>query len=107
MFGILPWKGFKVRPEADVITEKQFDYLYGWAKKNAQVKSKQDGELTPTLIESIYGEATLMFDKQKKLFDKVSLAEQWARDNGIAVVIRHKAGMIIGDNMEGRGREVA
>lgn len=101
MFGILSWKGFKdVKPEVDAITESQSDYLYKWAKSH--VKPKEDGVLTPTLVESIYGETTLLFDKQKKVFDKVGLAEQWARDNGIAVVIRHKAGMIIGDNMEGR-----
>jgi len=58
--------------------------------------------LSPTLIQSIYGNAKLIFGKlESKEFPSALEAEKWAEESGIKIRIRHNAAsLVIADNLQ-------
>jgi hypothetical protein len=73
------------------------ELLYG--KMKAPTKSVKQHTI-PTLIENIYNVSKLLHDFESKEFETKADAERWAEKNGIKIVIHHRAGAIVGSNME-------
>jgi hypothetical protein len=73
------------------------EMLYG--KLKVETKSVKP-DIIPTLIQSIYNKSVLLHDHEVKEFETSVDAEKWAEKNGIKIMIRHRAGAIIGSNMD-------
>lgn len=58
--------------------------------------------LSPTLIQSIYGNTKIIFGKlESKEFPSLFEAEKWVEETGIKIRIRHEgASLVIADNLQ-------
>jgi len=79
-----------------------FQDLYKGDIRESKNVTWDEVPLFPTLVQSIYGNAKLIFGKlESKQFPSALEAEKWAETNSIKIRIRHNAAsLVIADNSE-------
>ena len=82
------------------VIENVFEVLY--AKEIIEEKRTVVAPIIPTLVESIYNNVKLFFDRKVKEFNSAEEAEKWAESNGVKIKIRHKAGSFVGENLDSK-----